>query len=230
MLLTKSPIRFARMALDVARRQLPRYRTVFSRHDFEWPQLVACLLVRQFFQLDYRGVEQLLIEYGELRDALELRRVPDHTVLCRALAKIHDEEIEALLDETVLRCKPDGVGGVRRRRRKTVIPDSTGFRWDNASRSFWRRTSTGRLRRWPKWSLAIDRASHVLLSQVADIGCRSRNHIDMSSPRGGVQHGGCGRVPGREDPARSGRRPEHRLHAPSMSHTCDPLHFEGAPR
>ena len=125
MLLTKSPIRVARMAFAVTTRQLSRYRTRFSRHDFRWPQLVACLLVREFFQLDYRGTELLLREFRELRRALCLRRVPDHTVFCRALGKLTSAEVDSLLDETVRRCQFGPERPVRRGCVKTVIPDST---------------------------------------------------------------------------------------------------------
>ena len=170
MLLTKSPVRLAEIALDVARAQLPRYRTKFSKHDFEWPQLVACLLVRQFLRLDYRGVEQMLAEHSELRRALRLRRVPDHTALCRALRNLRPQEIEGLVDETVKR-----MVRLRRRgaeaKRKTVILDSTGLRLDGTSRHYWRKVRKDpRFRRWPKWSIAIDRKTHMILSQVADTG------------------------------------------------------------
>ena len=115
MLLTKSPVRFAAAALTIARAQLPQYRTKYSRHDFEWPQLVTCLLVGQFLRLDYRGTEQMLVEHEPLRRTLELRRVPDHTVLCRAMGNISPLAIEKLLDETVTRL-------VRLRRRQTPSP------------------------------------------------------------------------------------------------------------
>lgn len=175
-------MRFAKAALKVARKRLSRYRTKFPRHDFEWPQLVACLLLRQFLRLDYRGVEQMLLEHKELRMVLDLRqRVPDHTVLCRAIGHIRLKEIERLLDETV-----DCMVRLRRRpgrppKRKTVIPDSTGLRWDSASRSYWRKVRrNSRFRRWPQWSVTIDRKTHVILSQVADVGPRS-DHCEFES-------------------------------------------------
>jgi hypothetical protein len=185
MLLTKSPVRFAKVALDVAREVLPRYRTKFSRQDFEWPQLVACLLVRLFFRLDLRGTEQLLSEFDALRAALELERVPDHTALCRALGHLSLRELARLLDLTVAR-----LPRLRRRRgrplkRETVITDSTGMRQEQASQHYRRRKKL-RVRRWPKWSVACDRKRHVILSQVASRG-PSSDHREFKRLVSGAQ-------------------------------------------
>lgn len=177
-MLTKSPIRLAGVALAVARRALPVYRSKFSRRDFTWPQLVACLIVQRFFRMDYRGFERLLYEYGELRRTLELERVPDHSTLCRALHRLSLKELERLLDETVA-----AVNRLTRRRRdgqrKTVVVDSTGLRSDHQSRYFYRRLGRKCPRRsWPKWSIAIDRELHVILGQVADKGPCS-DHVEF---------------------------------------------------
>jgi len=181
MLLTKSPVRFARMAIAVARQQLPRYRTRFSRRDYEWPQLVACLLVRQFLRLDYRGTEQVLREFTALRRALGLRCTPDHTALCRALRNLTLPQLERLLDETVARMVRLRCGPGRPPQHATVIPDSTGLRFDCTSRSYWHRIKRhGRFHRWPKWSIAADRKTHMILSQVADIGPRS-DHCEFAA-------------------------------------------------
>lgn len=173
MLLTKSPTRFGKAAIAIARARLPKYRTRFSKHDYQWPQLVACLLVRQFLNLDYRGIEQVLTEHSELRRVLGLRRVPDHTALFRALKNLTDDEIKGLMDETVSRMVLLRRRG-REPKRKTVIPDSTGFRADLSSRHYWRKVRQDpRFRQYPKWSIAIDRKTKMILGQVADLGPRS---------------------------------------------------------
>jgi IS5 family transposase len=159
---------------------LPVYRSKFSRRDFRWPQLVACLIVQRFFRLDYRGMEQLLKEHSGLRRVLRLQRVPDHTTLCRALKRLTLDELGRLLDETVARierCRRRG----RPPKRKTLVVDSTGLRADHASRYFFRRLKkTQRARRYPKWSLAVDRKLHVILAQVADSGPCS-DHVEFKT-------------------------------------------------
>jgi hypothetical protein len=177
-MLSRSAIQVAKVALAVATRVLPTYRSKFARQDFTEPQKVACLLIQRFYRLDYRGIEQLLREHQELRRALGLRRVPDHTTLCRALTHLSDEHLEALLDETVRRARrlPSRR---RRQRRRTVIPDSTGLRSDRASRYFFRRVGNRHWnRRWPKWSIAVDLETHVILSQIASHGPHS-DHIEF---------------------------------------------------
>jgi len=179
MLLTKSAVAFARVALAVTRSRLPVYRNKYSRHDFEWPQIVACLLVKQFFGLDYRGIEQLLREFSELRAALQLLQAPDHTTLCRGLRALELRHLEHLLDETVGRQQSLPRRRGRPPKMHTVIPDSTGLRWDQASRSYWRRIKKNpNFRRWPKWSIAVDRRTHVILGQVADEGPCS-DHVEF---------------------------------------------------
>jgi hypothetical protein len=82
--MTKSPLALAQESLRMAQEALPAYFSKYSRKDYTLPQLFAILVLRQFFQADYRGIEQILKEFSDLRQALGLKRVPDHTTLCRA--------------------------------------------------------------------------------------------------------------------------------------------------
>ena len=87
--MTKSAVAVAREALAVGEASLPRYASKYSRRDgFTLPQLFACLAVRKFLGQDYRGMEALLGEWSELRAAVGRPRVPDHSTLCRAEAKL----------------------------------------------------------------------------------------------------------------------------------------------
>ncbi len=81
---TKSATEFARAALEAGRGALPDYSHRFSPRVFTQPQLFACLALRQFLRLDYRGTAARLAEWAELRDALGLTRVPTHSTLVRA--------------------------------------------------------------------------------------------------------------------------------------------------
>jgi uncharacterized protein (DUF3820 family) len=82
--MTKSPLALARAALAVAAEALPAYSSKFSRKDFTQHQLFALLALRLFLKTDYRGLEQLLRDWSDLRRALGLRKVPDHSTLQKA--------------------------------------------------------------------------------------------------------------------------------------------------
>jgi len=81
--MTKSAVRFARAALAAGERALAPY-AYRSRKDYTQPQLFALLALRQYLGLDYRGVVALVAEWGEVRAALGLTRVPHYSTLCYA--------------------------------------------------------------------------------------------------------------------------------------------------
>ena len=72
----KSPKRVLAVAYRVGCTALCKYAHKFSPKKFTQPQLFACLVLKEFLQLDYRKLEQLLLDAGELCDAIELDLVP----------------------------------------------------------------------------------------------------------------------------------------------------------
>ena len=72
------------MALRVAREALPKYSCKFSRRDYTQHQLFAILVLKQFFQTDYRGIVQYLDDFSDLRRVLKLKKVPNYGTLCYA--------------------------------------------------------------------------------------------------------------------------------------------------
>jgi hypothetical protein len=86
--MTKSVLAVARQAVAVARDALPAYSSPSSRRTYTQHQLFAVLAVRQFLRLDYRGAEQLVRDWADLRDAVGLTRTPDHTTLKRAADRL----------------------------------------------------------------------------------------------------------------------------------------------
>src|SRR3954447_21967288 len=86
--MTKSPLRLARMALSVAQESIPAYSSRFSRKDFTQHQHFVLLALREFLEVDYRGLEQILGEWAELREALGLRKVPDHSTMQKAVERL----------------------------------------------------------------------------------------------------------------------------------------------
>ena len=86
--MTKSPLALARTALATARIALRPYASKFSRHDYTQHQLFALLTIREFLKVDYRGLEEILRDWAELRGALGLKKVPDHSTLQKAAARL----------------------------------------------------------------------------------------------------------------------------------------------
>ena len=86
--MTKSPRAVAQEALRLAREALPAYSSKFSRKDFTQHQLFALLALKTFFKTDYRGLIQMLVDFGELRDDLGLEKVPHYSTLCKALPRL----------------------------------------------------------------------------------------------------------------------------------------------
>ena len=86
--MTKSPLTLARMALSVARESIPAYSSKFSRKDFTQHQHFALLALREFLRTDYRGLEVMLGDWAELRDALGLKKVPDHSTMQKAAERL----------------------------------------------------------------------------------------------------------------------------------------------
>src|SRR6267378_4303649 len=113
---------FARVALEVAKRVLPPYRSRFSKHQFTQPQLLAVLLLMRYEDWTFREAEVRLGEHRDLREVLQLHNVPDHTTLYRFLKRLEDDTLERGLGETVRRLRR---GKTHRRVSATV--DGTGL-------------------------------------------------------------------------------------------------------
>jgi len=120
----------------------------------------------------FREAEVRLGEHRELREALQLRSVPDYTTLYRFLKRLEDDTIDRGLEETVLRLRCG-----RRSTRVTAGVDGTGLSYNSVSTFFIRRIeqhSRGmtRHRHWLKWLIVADLQQQILLSQRARQGPR----------------------------------------------------------
>ena len=81
--MTKSAVRFARVALRIGQQALPPY-AYRSRRDYTQPQLFALLALRQYLGLDYRTLVVRVAEWSEVCQALHLTHVPHYSTLCYA--------------------------------------------------------------------------------------------------------------------------------------------------
>ena len=86
--MTKSPLAVARMALSVARESIPASSSKSSPRRYTQHQLFALMALRESLKLDYRGLEPVLKEWAELREALGLAKVPDHSTIQKAAERL----------------------------------------------------------------------------------------------------------------------------------------------
>jgi hypothetical protein len=82
--MTPSPLALAKTALQVANTALPPYSSKFSKKDFTQAQLMTIFILQQFFKTDYRGITQYLYDWTDVRQALQLKKVPHYSTLCYA--------------------------------------------------------------------------------------------------------------------------------------------------
>jgi len=163
---------FARIALQVSKAVLPRYRSRFSKHQFTQPQLLAILCLMRYEDWTFRETEVRLGEHRELRQTLGLLSVPDFTTLYRFLQRLEDQTIDRAVGETVRRLRR---GKRRGRKRIAVGVDATGLAQGAVSTFFVRRMHHhGQKplpwRHWLKWLVVVDLDEQFILSQLARRG------------------------------------------------------------
>ena len=136
---------FARLAHEVSRRALPERAHRFAPKRYTQPQLLACLLVKEYLRLDYRTAQEALELSDGLRDALGLGAVPDYSTLWRfAHDKATADVVADALAETVRLLKASGHDPPHSLGRPSLIAiDSTGLFCGHASRYFERRRAKG---------------------------------------------------------------------------------------
>ena len=193
-LTSKSPRRVIAVALAVGRATLKDYAHPNSPKVFTQPQLFACLSLMVFFNTDYRGTETLLDDLPALRDWIGLSRVPDHSTLHKAAARLFGSGCSQKLLGASLKLILH-----RRRFVKLAAGDSTGLENRHCSAYFIKRKARGQTQtsptsgtpsenrgkskgnplyqtavytRYPKLSLLIDCASHAILTVLTSRGPR----------------------------------------------------------
>jgi len=149
---------FARIALQVSRAVLPRYRTRFSKHQFTQPRLLAILCLMRYEDWTFREAEVRLGEHRELRQALGLLSAPDFTTLYRFLQRLDDQTIDRAVGETVRLLRR---GKQRGRKRAAVGVDATSLAQGAVSTFFVRRMHHhGQQplpwRHWLNWLVVVD--------------------------------------------------------------------------
>jgi hypothetical protein len=172
--LSKSPLRVAGVALSTATGVLPPYAHRYSPKKYTQPQLFACLVLKTFLKVDYRGLAAHLADHSDLRAALGLRSVPHFTTPQKASRRLlRAPKARRLFTATVRRFLK------RRRRVKRAALDSTGLECGHASRYHVRRRNGDRkawqavaYSRYAKLEAAFDCQSHLMIGVLVGRGPR----------------------------------------------------------
>jgi len=168
---SKSTLTVARTALRAARDSLPDHAKAKSPKKFTQPQLMACLVIKEFLQLDYRGTHVLLTEWSDLRRVIGLGKVPHFTTLCAAAKRLLGKaKTGATLDAVLDYCRK---AKILPKCSKQAAIDSTGLETRHVSAYFTKRCerhSNHYKHRYPKLSAICDTPSHLILGAVIDRG------------------------------------------------------------
>ena len=77
-----------RVAFEAACRALLAHRHPFSPKKFTQPQLMACLVLKEFSRLDYRGLAEHLADHPDLCTLIGLKAVPHFTTFQKAAQRL----------------------------------------------------------------------------------------------------------------------------------------------
>lgn len=162
------------VAYEAACQALPAYAHKFSPKKFTQPQLVACLVLKEFSRLDYRGLAEHLADHPDLCRLIELKAVPHFTTFQKAavrlLAAVPGRRVfDAVLDRALK-------DRVRKRRVRLAAIDGTGMESRHVSRYFTKRKADGNggvdrtYAHYPKVVFVADCDSHLILAAVPGRG------------------------------------------------------------
>lgn len=172
---SKSPRAILIVGHLIGKLALRDYAHKYSPKTYTQPQLFACLVLKEFLHRDYRGIEQLLQDTPDLRSAIELESVPDHSTLQRAADRLLPAlSAGRLLDMTVRLAQ---LLGKLDKRLPIAAMDGTGLESHHASAYYVRRKAKGKdfkqsmtYTRFPKAGIVCDCKSHLILSIVPERG------------------------------------------------------------
>jgi hypothetical protein len=174
---SKSPRKVALVALAVGTDALSPYSHSCSPRKFTQPQLFVCLVLKEFFKTDYRGIVAILADMPDLRHVIGLNQTPHFTTIQKAAPRLlRQTNVQRLLDQTLLHARPRGKRGQRRQVRRSAM-DSSGFEAHHTSHYFVRRRAKcadrwqdTTYKRFPKLGILCDCDSHLILAAVTERG------------------------------------------------------------
>jgi hypothetical protein len=171
---SKSPRRVFQVAYEAACRALPAHRHKFSPKKFTQPQLPACLVLKEFLRLDYRGPAEHLKDHDDLRGQIELKAVPHFTTFQKAAQRLlASAPGRRMFDAVLERAAEDRT---RKRRVPLAAVDGTGMESRHVSRYYAKRRAAGdsdparTYAHYPKVVFVVDCRSHMILAAVPGRG------------------------------------------------------------
>jgi Transposase domain (DUF772). len=121
-------IGFIKVAKFVTIQSVPMYSHRKSPHTYSFAQLLLCVLLKIYMKnISYRDLEELLACSTDVRRALGLRTVPDHSTLNRAQSRVSGKQVQRFLEKVLW------LIATRVNRAIVLGCDSTGFKEDAAS-------------------------------------------------------------------------------------------------
>jgi hypothetical protein len=172
---SKSPRRVLQHAYLIGQLALPKYAHVNSPKVYTQPQFFACLVLKEFLQLDYRKLAALLRDAPELAGSIDLDQVPHFTSFQKAAARLLLAlPARRLLDKTIRLAL---FQGKLRQPVSLAALDGTGWEARHASHYYVRRRAKGgktwqstTYTRFPKAGIVCDCRSHLILAVVPERG------------------------------------------------------------
>lgn len=187
MITSKSPVAVALTAYEAAKKAVPAYTHIKSPRKFTQHQLIACLVLKEFFTTDYRGITAILKDSSDLRKALALTEVPHFTTLQKTSKQLFTAKQVRNLIKSILQLA----------KQKKIMPtkvllaalDGTGFESRHVSRYFVQRRDrtvkdkyeTAYYQRFPKAGIVCDTANHLILAGIPERGPKfDRTHYQSA--------------------------------------------------
>ena len=172
---SKSPNAVAFVAYATAKRSLPPYLHLKSPKKFTQHQLVACLVLKEFFTTDYRGIVEILEDSSNIKKILQLSEVPHYTTLQKASQRLAKKDTLDKLIKEILQVAVKAK--IMKKNIRLSAIDGTGFESHHISAYFVKRKAKGEERyqmttytRYPKVGIVIDSDTHMILSGVPERG------------------------------------------------------------
>jgi hypothetical protein len=172
---SKSPNAVALVAYATAKRTLPPYLHLKSPKKFTQHQLIACLVLKEFFTTDYRGIAEVLNDSSDLRNILELSEVPHYTTLQKAARRLTKKDTLDKLIKEILTVAVEAK--LMKKNVRLSAIDGTGFESHHISTYFVKRKAKGETiyqmmtyTRYPKLGIVVDSDTHLILSGVPERG------------------------------------------------------------
>lgn len=162
-------------------RHLADYGATRSRHDFTQRQLMACLILRAYLKMTYRGVLEFLSVSPSVRQALGFEdKLPHYTTLQKFSARSNVLAIADAMIQTIGQAAGAATLGAG-----AAAMDATGLETTTASAHFQCRRG-GQRRKWVKISTIVMCGSLLPLGLVMDWGpnndkCQAKELIAKAS-------------------------------------------------